>query len=574
MPQIAISVEGLTKDFGSVRAVDDLSFTVREGTIAGFLGPNGSGKTTTLRAVLGLVRPTSGQALIDGRPYVRLDAPSRHVGAVLDARAFHPGRSARNHLRAVAIEARVARSRVDEVLDLVGLTDAADRRAGGFSLGMGQRLALGAALLGDPRVLILDEPANGLDPEGIRWLRGFLRTLAAEGHTVLVSSHGLAEIEQTVDEVIIIKDGHLVTQAPIAELADRAGQRVMVRSPQSDELALRLIAAGARIESSDDDVLTVVGVSPEAIGDLAADQRIPLYGLTDDASRLEDVFFHLTTLPGDAAMTALISAELFRLRTIRSPSFIAAGVLALVAFLAITPVFDADTTTGPDVIQLLQITGGVVAAIGVALLAAATAGGDFRRGTAVLGYLASPRRGYTLTARAVTYAGLGAAFGLLASTVAMAIALPAADGAGIDVSLSGGDLAQLLGGAAAGGALFATAGVLLGTATRNPTTAVVAILVWQPAESLIGMLGIGEYLPFSLLQTMLGHDSAVAPLAAAALLAALSRGPCLSRPPPCAPARHHLMTGTPTRDHHATPPWRSARPRPGPRPSSWAPSLA
>jgi ABC-2 type transport system ATP-binding protein len=144
-------------------------------------------------------------------------------------------------------------------------------------------------------VLILDEPANGLDPEGIRWLRGFLRTLAAEGHTVLVSSHGLAEIEQTVDEVIIIKDGHLVTQAPIAELADRAGQRVMVRSPQSDELALRLIAAGARIESSDDDVLTVVGVSPEAIGDLAADQRIPLYGLTDDASRLEDVFFHLTT---------------------------------------------------------------------------------------------------------------------------------------------------------------------------------------------------------------------------------------------------------------------------------------
>jgi ABC-2 type transport system permease protein len=222
-------------------------------------------------------------------------------------------------------------------------------------------------------------------------------------------------------------------------------------------------------------------------------------------------------------MIALISAELFRLRTIRSPSFIAAGVLALVAFLAIIPVFDAggpDAMSGPDVIQLLQIAGGVVAAIGVALLAAATAGGDFRRGTAVVSYLASPRRGYTLTARAMTYAGLGAAFGLLASTVAMAIALPAADGAGIDVALSGGDLAKLLGGAAAGGALFATAGVLLGTATRNPTTAVVAILVWQPAESLIGMLGIGEYLPFSLLQTMLGHDSTVAPLAAAALLAA------------------------------------------------------
>jgi ABC-2 type transport system ATP-binding protein len=291
----SITVEGLTKDFGRVRAVDDLSFTIREGTIAGFLGPNGSGKTTTLRSILGLVRPTSGEALIDGRPYERLDAPSRHVGAVLDARAFHAGRTARNHLRAVAIEARVARSRVDEVLELVGLTDAADRRAGGFSLGMGQRLALGAALLGDPKVLILDEPANGLDPEGIRWLRGFLRTLAAEGHTVLVSSHGLAEIEQTVDEVIIIKDGHLVTQAPIAALAERAGQRVLVRSPQSEELALRLIAAGARIESSDGDVLAVLGISSETIGDLAADQRIPLYGLTDDASRLEDVFFDLTT---------------------------------------------------------------------------------------------------------------------------------------------------------------------------------------------------------------------------------------------------------------------------------------
>jgi ABC-2 type transport system permease protein len=220
-------------------------------------------------------------------------------------------------------------------------------------------------------------------------------------------------------------------------------------------------------------------------------------------------------------MTALISAELFRLRTIRSPSFIAAGVLALVAFLAVTPIFEAggaDAMTGPDVIELVQIAGGVLAAIGVALLAAATAGGDFRRGTAVLGYLTSPRRGYTLTARVVAYAGLGAVFGLLAATIATAIALPAADSAGIDVALSGGDLVQLLGGAAVGGALFATAGVLLGTATRNPTVAVVAVLVWQPAESLIGMLGIGEYLPFSLLQTMLGDESAVAPVAAGALL--------------------------------------------------------
>jgi ABC-2 type transport system ATP-binding protein len=272
----AIAVEGLTKDFGPVRAVDDLSFSVDQGTIAGFLGPNGSGKTTTLRAVLGLVAPTRGEVRIGGRPYVELDQPSRHIGAV-------------------AIETGVGRRRVEEVLELVGLTDAAGRRAGGFSLGMGQRLALAAALLTDPQILILDEPANGLDPEGIRWLRGFLRNLAAEGHTVLVSSHGLAEVEQTVDEVIIIKDGRLVTQSPIRALADRSGQRIVVRTPRSTDLELLLTAAGAQIASTDGDVLTVVGATPETIGDLAAEGRIPIYGMADDASRLEDVFFDLTS---------------------------------------------------------------------------------------------------------------------------------------------------------------------------------------------------------------------------------------------------------------------------------------
>lgn len=222
-------------------------------------------------------------------------------------------------------------------------------------------------------------------------------------------------------------------------------------------------------------------------------------------------------------MTALISAELFRLRTIRSPLMIAVGVLALVVFMAIVPAFDAggpDAMTGPDVVELMQIAGGLFAAVGIALLAAATAGGDFRRGTAALSYLTSPRRGHTLAARVAAYAGLGALFGALAATVAWAIALPVAEGAGIDVAFSGGDLALLLSGAALAGALFASAGVLLGTATRNPTVAVVAILVWQPAENLIGMLGIGEYLPFSLLQTMLGAGSSIAPFAAAGLLGA------------------------------------------------------
>jgi len=220
---LPIDVESMTKDFGSVRAVDDLSFSVAPGRVAGFLGPNGSGKTTTLRALLGLVQPTRGRALVGGRAYHELAHPAREVGAVLEARAFNPGRTARDHLRVVATEARVARGRVDEVLGLVGLEQAADRRAGGFSLGMGQRLSLAAALLGDPGVLILDEPVNGLDPSGIRWLRALLRSLADEGRTVLLSSHLLAEVEQTVDEVIIVDRGRLVCQRPVGELRTGSG---------------------------------------------------------------------------------------------------------------------------------------------------------------------------------------------------------------------------------------------------------------------------------------------------------------------------------------------------------------
>jgi len=215
---LPIAVESLTKDFGPVRAVDDLCFTVSPGRVVGFLGPNGSGKTTTLRALLGLVHPTRGQALIGGRAYQDLPHPARQLGAVLEARAFNPGRTARDHLRVVCTEARLPRQRIDEVLALVGLEAAADRRAGGFSLGMGQRLSLAAALLGDPAVLILDEPVNGLDPSGIRWLRSLLRSLAAEGRTVLLSSHLLAEVEQTVDEVIIVDRGRLVCQRPVGEL--------------------------------------------------------------------------------------------------------------------------------------------------------------------------------------------------------------------------------------------------------------------------------------------------------------------------------------------------------------------
>ena len=213
-----IQAHGLTKHFGSVRAVDDLGFSVERGSVTGFLGPNGAGKTTTLRMLLGLVAPDSGTATIDGRAYADLPEPLHRVGAVLEASSLHPGRTARSHLRIQALAARADPSRIDDVLDLVQLTAAAGRRIGGFSLGMRQRLGLAIALLADPEILILDEPANGLDPEGVRWLRGLLRGFAAEGGTVLVSSHMLAETAQTVDSVVIIDRGHLVTQSPLASL--------------------------------------------------------------------------------------------------------------------------------------------------------------------------------------------------------------------------------------------------------------------------------------------------------------------------------------------------------------------
>ena len=227
-----IDIRGLTKRFGQVLAVDQLSFQVQAGTVTGFLGPNGAGKTTTLRMLLGLVEPTKGSATINGRPYRQLPDPSHHVGAVLEAADIHPGRTARNHLHVRATAGRVGPARVDAVLDLVELAAAADRRVGGFSLGMRQRLGLAAALLGDPEVLILDEPANGLDPEGIRWLRAFLRGLARQGRTVLVSSHLLAEVAQTADHVVILDHGRLVTQAPLEELMAGARQVVRVRTPR------------------------------------------------------------------------------------------------------------------------------------------------------------------------------------------------------------------------------------------------------------------------------------------------------------------------------------------------------
>jgi ABC-2 type transport system ATP-binding protein len=293
-----ITVEGLTKRFGPVTAVDDLSFEVDQGTVVGFLGPNGAGKTTTLRTLLGLVTPTAGTARIDGKPYRELADPIHHVGAVLEASSYHPGRSARNHLRVVATAAGLPYARADAALEQVGLAQAAHRRVGGFSLGMRQRLGLATALLGDPQVLILDEPANGLDPEGVHWLRGLLRQLADQGRTVLVSSHVLAEVAQTVDQVVIIARGRLVTQSTLAALTARTDQLVRVRTPQAETLRSLLAAQGIQANPDGADQLLAVGTTTETVGKAAATAGIVLYEMGAERSNLEDVFLQLPTHHG------------------------------------------------------------------------------------------------------------------------------------------------------------------------------------------------------------------------------------------------------------------------------------
>jgi len=289
----AIEITALTKRFGGVVAVDDLSFTVRPGTVTGFLGPNGAGKTTTLRVLLGLVRATAGTATIDGRCYVELTEPARKVGAVVEQGGFHPGRTGDDHLRALALATGLPRQRAEEVLELVGLTEAAGRRVKGYSLGMRQRLSLGAALLGDPQVLVLDEPANGLDPEGVRWLRRLLRARADDGGTVLVSSHGLAEIAQLADEAIVIAKGRLRAHAAVGELVGDSGQ-VVVTTPDAAVLAAVLRRRGMTVEGQDGDELIVAGETPAAVGAAAAEERIAVHGLALRQASLEEAFFALT----------------------------------------------------------------------------------------------------------------------------------------------------------------------------------------------------------------------------------------------------------------------------------------
>jgi ABC-2 type transport system ATP-binding protein len=293
-----IEVSGLHKRFGPVRAVTDLDFTVAPGRITGFLGPNGAGKTTTLRILLGLVSASAGSATIGGRRYRQIRRPLHVVGALLESTSFHPARRGRDHLRAVARTGKIERSRVDTVLELVGLSDVARRRVGGFSMGMRQRLGLATALLGDPGVLILDEPANGLDPQGIAWLRELLRYLADEGRTVLVSSHLLAEMAQTVDDVVIISEGQLRASGPLSTLTGQVRSSVRIRTPEGDRLCDVLRPRFPTVRRLAAQLVAVDGASPEQVGPLLAEHRIVIHELVSESTDLESIFLSLTRLGG------------------------------------------------------------------------------------------------------------------------------------------------------------------------------------------------------------------------------------------------------------------------------------
>ncbi|MFC4022107.1 ABC transporter ATP-binding protein [Micromonospora sp. GCM10011542] len=290
-----IDVTNLSKRYGDKVAVDDLTFQVRPGIVTGFLGPNGAGKSTTMRMILGLDAPSAGTVTVNGRRYAEHSAPLREIGALLEARAVHTGRSARNHLLAMAATTGIPRRRVDEVIDLVGLREVAGKRAGGFSLGMGQRLGIAAALLGDPRVVMLDEPVNGLDPEGILWIRNLLKGLAAEGRTVFVSSHLMSEMALTAEHLIVIGRGRLIADVPVAEFVARAAHdTVRVRSPQAGALRDLLVGSGVTVTGGEPGLLEVTGLSLEQVGDRAAAAGLTLHELSAQQTSLEEAFMTLT----------------------------------------------------------------------------------------------------------------------------------------------------------------------------------------------------------------------------------------------------------------------------------------
>jgi len=290
-----IEAQGLTKRYGDKTAVDDISFTIPPGSVTGFLGPNGAGKSTTMRMIMGLDRPTHGTVTVNGKPYAKHRSPLSEVGALLDAKAVHPGRSARSHLRTMAATHGISTRRVDEVIDMTGLSTVATKRVGAFSLGMGQRLGIASAMLGDPRTLILDEPVNGLDPEGVLWVRHLVRQLAAEGRTVFLSSHLMSEMAQTADQLLVIGRGTILTAGPVQEVIDSvSGTSVRVRSPQVAELERLVVGVGVTVTSPEAGTIDLRGTTAEAVGTTAAAHGIVLYELSQQRASLEEAYMSLT----------------------------------------------------------------------------------------------------------------------------------------------------------------------------------------------------------------------------------------------------------------------------------------
>ena len=304
-----LKIDHLTKRYDETIAVNDLDFEVKPGVVTGFLGPNGSGKSTTMRIILGLDHPTKGDVTIDGKKYENLKSPLHEVGALLDAKAVHPGRTARNHLRALAASNRIKPSRVDEVLEFTGIASVANKKVGGFSLGMSQRLGIAAALLGDPQVLLFDEPVNGLDPEGIRWIREFFRSLAKEGRTVFVSSHLMSEMALTADQIIVIGRGKLITQGSVDALTATVQGTVLVRASNLTTLTKALLAKKATVQSTSDTTISVSGLASDDVGQIAFNAGVVIHDLTPQRASLEEVFMELTadsleygaSMPGDVS---------------------------------------------------------------------------------------------------------------------------------------------------------------------------------------------------------------------------------------------------------------------------------
>ena len=479
MSQVASVVvsESLTKRFGKLLAVDNLSFALEQGTITGFLGPNGAGKTTTLRMLLGLATPTSGRALIFDKPYAQLEQPALRVGAVLEATDFHPGRSGRDHLRTLSRAAELPDARADEALRLVELTAAASRRVKGYSLGMRQRLGLAAALLGDPELLVLDEPANGLDPEGVRWLRDFLRAFAAEGRTVLISSHVLAEVAQTVDQVLIINRGKLVTETSLDRLTARVGGAVRVRSPRLPQLAEALHRE--QIETSDDNgQLLAHGTSTDRVGDVAFAAGIPVHELVADGSSLEEVFLELTS--ERERVIAQTDAELLKIRSTRTTIGIVVGMVALILLFGL---LSGLLTKAPNLISV-EDQRGLLSVGGLAGVFSALAGimlvtSEYRFGTIRPTFLFTPRRSLGGRRRSWLRGLLaGLAFGVVGEGLGFGIGYASLAGRGIDYALDGGQTALLVLGTLAGVALWGAIGVGLGVVVRNQVASIIGLLAW------------------------------------------------------------------------------------------------